>query len=38
MWIARFLNNWSINFGHKEIRIWRYWPYKIEYINWKRCK
>jgi hypothetical protein len=41
MRVHRFMNNWSISWGNYryEIRIWRHWPYKIDFIDYgKRFK
>jgi hypothetical protein len=35
MQVTRFMNNWSISWGKSryEIRVWRHFPWKIEFID-----
>ena len=38
MFVIRFLHNWSITWGggRYEIRLWRHYPWKIEFLNYGR--
>lgn len=36
MYLARFFHNYSLTWGlgRYEIRLWRRWPYKIDFVDW----